>query len=291
MEAVKSIGIIGGGVVGQATARTYLEHVDKVVVYDVIKERYTGTLGEAAQCDLVFICLPTPRREDGSADVSLVDEAVTDMKMLLPYKAAVVIKSTVPIGTTRALRAMRGVDVIHSPEFLTARCAFTDAQLPSRNIIGGPVESVAKLRLTELYLRRFPGVQLQLMTSDESELVKLAVNSFFAVKVEFFNELRDIVEKLGRRADWNTVLRSILSDGRISHSHTKVPGHDGRRGFGGACLPKDLSSLVNCFDLLDLPDPMVMKAAMIANEERRSECPPNTTAASRTTSSADQATS
>ncbi len=101
-----------------------------------------------------------------------------------------------------------------------------------------------------------------LMSSDESEMVKLMTNSFFAVKVAFFNECRCLADKLKMR--WEDVVKGVLSDGRISHSHTKVPGPDGRFGFGGACLPKDLSML--CQTITDNHlSALVMSAAGMRN--------------------------
>ena len=81
------------------------------------------------------------------------------------------------------------------------------------------------------------------MSSDESEAVKLFQNSFFAVKVAFWNECNQLASKLG--LDWQVVMNAILADGRISPSHTNVPGPDGKYGFGGECLPKDLASLAS----------------------------------------------
>jgi len=246
------IGIVGGGTVGHATARAFLEHVDEVRVYDRVKERATATFA-ATLCDsdLIFVCLP-----ETNLDAFFDDTQVKRQ----PFNF--VLKSTVPIGTTRRLQQQYNLpNLCHSPEFLTARCAVTDAQLPARNIIGVP-QSVnykgAPFILNDLYERRFPGVPILTCTSDESEAIKLAVNSFFAVKISYFNELRSLCDKLGM--DWDRVLWGVLSDGRISHSHTKVPGPDGKRGFGGACLPKDIKMLIDCMFEAGLEEYMLTAA-------------------------------
>ncbi len=240
------IGVIGNGVVGSAVVRTWLEHCDEIRVWDDKKERRTHSMVEALACDISFVCLPEGAVEEFCKD--------WDSMNFGPNDENVVLKSTVPIGTTRRLREQYQLpNLIHSPEFLTARCAFTDAQCPTRNIIGVP-GGAATLGysapcydlLYDLYEKRFPGVQILNMTSDESEAVKLMVNSFFAVKVAFFNEIRSLCDKLG--LDWETVRAGILSDGRIAHSHTQVPGPDGKYGFGGACLPKDLKMLVELME-------------------------------------------
>jgi len=249
------IGVVGGGVVGRATARTYVEHVKEVRVYDHVSERRTHNIFETLESDIVFVCLPTPKKEVG---LGLDLSAITNFfaARFRSQHVNFVLRSTVPIGTTRRLsREYDLPNLTHSPEFLTARCALTDAQIPSRNIVGytpGDQNSMAaRDRLMDLYMARFPSIPIYCMSSDESEAVKLFQNSFFATKVAFWNECRSLADKLG--LDWERVMGGVLSDGRISPSHTQVPGPDSRRGFGGSCLPKDLNCLVNQLLENDLP--------------------------------------
>lgn len=260
------IGVVGGGVVGRATARTYLEHVEEVRVWDVVKERSTHAyLDGLALADVVFVCLPTPQIKDSlKLDLDCVEQFFSQVPRPL-LGANFVLRSTVPIGTTRYLvEKYRLPNLVYSPEFLTSRCAVTDAQIPSRNIIGFPVASewveTSWAKVVDLYQRRFPGVPNYLMSSDESEAVKLFQNSFFATKVAFWNECRTLADKLG--LDWERVMEGILSDGRISPSHTQVPGPDGKRGFGGTCLPKDLSCLVSQLLESVLPATVTSAAAL-----------------------------
>lgn len=245
------IGVIGAGTVGRAIARCYMEW-GEVLIHDALSERSMHAFNEvtcSARCDVVFVCVP-------EAEVEGV------IKRASNRSAHLVIKSTVPIGTTRRLREQyKMVNLVHSPEFLTERCALVDAQTPARNIIGGHAcECAAKL--SGLYQRRFPGVPLLLMSSDESEAVKLIINSFFAVKVSFFNEANALAEKLG--LNWDTVMGGVLSDGRIAHSHTRVPGHDGRYGFGGKCLVKDAEQLAKSLEE-NLLQSSVVEAALERN--------------------------
>lgn len=252
------IGIIGGGVVGRATARAFIEHVDEVRVFDIVKERATHSGDAVLECDLIFICLPTPQKKDSlECDLSSIHRQFGYLATSEHRHRNYVLRSTVPIGTTRRLAEQYRIpNLVHSPEFLTARCAITDAQIPSRNIVGVPDpnptggtfsgDNRAAQMLNILYHQRFPATQFLFMSSDESEAVKLFLNGFFAVKVAYFNEINTLATKLG--LSWDNVLNGILSDGRISPSHTRVPGPDGQYGFGGTCLPKDLASLVNHFD-------------------------------------------
>lgn len=259
------LGIIGGGVVGKATARAYLEHVKEVRIYDVVLEKSTHDLCGVLDCNLIMICLPTPQMKDSlECDTSAIERFIRDMserstrtrEASSRFKGlCLVLRSTVPIGFTRRMRDAYGLpNLVHSPEFLTARCAETDAMLPTRNVIGCPnvpgTPDAEELKcfsmLRRLYSSRFPGVPIHVMSSDESEAVKLYQNSFFAVKVAFFNEINLLSERLG--LDWDAVLNAMLADGRISHNHTKVPGPDGKFGFGGSCLPKDLGNLISLLD-------------------------------------------
>ena len=259
MNEVKSIGVVGGGMVGRATARCFMEW-GLVKVYDSDPDRSTHKAEDVLACDLVFLCLPTPQEPMGyRADTSAIESFLSP---LAGSEANLVLKSTVPVGTTRRLREeYRLPNLVHSPEFLTARCSLVDAQTPARNIVGGEYGDCSKT-LTNLLSKRFPGVPVIQMTSDESELVKLVVNGFFSVKVAYFNEVRTLADQLGM--SWDRVMRGVLSDGRIAHSHTQVPGPDGQRGFGGACLPKDLGNLITM--ILDAKQtPWVTNAAMMRN--------------------------
>lgn len=249
------IGVIGNGVVGHATARCYMEHAE-VLVYDVVPEKSPNRLHETIMdTDLVFVCLPE----------AAVDEFFSHCDSSRHY----VLRSTVQVGTTKRLAEKYGLDhVVHSPEFLTARCAVTDAQLPARNIVGVPTFGSVNAcchAVCNLYSDRFPGVPLYSMLSDESELVKLATNAFFAVKVAYFNEINALAEKLD--LDWPRIMEGILADGRIAHAHTNVPGPDGKYGFGGACLPKDLVQLIDCVErIVGLREAMVMRGASLRND-------------------------
>jgi len=244
------IGIVGGGVVGSAIFRGMVEHCESVLLYDVNPAKSLNTLLEVVtQCAVIFVAVPTPRGEFGPLDVTAVESAVRSIdgvykRQVLPAAPpVVVIKSTVNVSTTEQLAGECTVPVIHSPEFLTARCAALDFAKPSRNIIGVPDKwkgSAAVETLVDLYKRRWAHCPLLVMKSNESELVKLAQNAFFAVKVGHFHATAKTCCKYA--ADYEVVRRAILCDGRLAPDHTKQPGSDGKFGFGAACLPKDLAA-------------------------------------------------
>lgn len=243
---------------GRAIARGFLEHCGEVRVHDVVPERSTHSLAQALDCDFTFVCVPTPAKPDGTCDTSHVEDvlaAADSWGRLAEKTPRLVIKSTVPVGFTRkSFHRFTGVEALHSPEFLTQRCAQVDFQTPARNIVGVPGYSRhgsasaaeravydAGQELARLYRARFPGVPCLTMSSDESELVKLAQNSFFMAKVAFFNLVYQVAQATG--ADFERVRAGMLADGRIAHAHTAVPGPDGKLGAGGACLVKDTADL------------------------------------------------
>lgn len=267
------LGVIGGGFVGNATARVFMEHCEGgAKVYDIDSRKASHSLDEVLACDFVFVCLPTPEGEDGKCNTSIVEEFVASLAG--KQHGAIVLRSTLPIGFTLDLSRQSGVPLIHSPEFLTARCAVTDAHTPARMIVGRTDAEIDASKLAELYRQRFPGVPVIECTSTESEAIKLIQNAFFAVKVWFFNEARLTCSGMG--ANWEAVRQGLLSDGRIAHAHTQVPGPDGRWGFGGACLPKDLANFAslewarNCASgLVDFAQPL--KAIVERNHQLRGE--------------------
>lgn len=275
---VKTIGIIGGGVLGRAVARGFMEHAD-VRVFDVIRERSTHEhLGDVATCDVVFVCLPTPAKPDGTCETGHVEDFLRTARYEKWWKprSCYVIRSTVPVGFTQEQARLRNFELplLHSPEFLTARCSIVDFQTPTRSIIGvpqglhtsdfDPTDDV--VTLGDLYAARFPGVPVLTMPSNASELVKLGCNSLFALKVTMFNLLAETAKASG--VDWRDVLGGILSDGRIAHAHTAVPGPDGRPGFGGTCLVKDTADLYHCATGLGV-DAELLKACLARNEATR----------------------
>lgn len=264
MKSLGTVGVVGNGVVGHATARSFEEWAE-VRVYDREPAKSTHPLvfpgpdRAVLDCSIIFVCLPEGQVTQFFSDLFARDDVYPDRARDLNF----VLKSTLPIGATRALAERYGMSsVVHCPEFLTARCAVSNAMNPTRFVVGipssGKTRGIANRcvsRLNTLLQRRFPHVPQTYMTSEMSELLKLATNGFFAVKVAYWNEVRDLWEKYDETTEtddpkwtsqrrWEMWLSTLLQDGRVDQSHTQVPGHDGRRGFGGACLPKDLEQLV-----------------------------------------------
>ncbi|MGL6095395.1 MAG: NAD(P)-dependent oxidoreductase [Fimbriiglobus sp.] len=270
------VGVVGTGVVGRAVYRAYDGRVRKILAHDKVKMPFYSTLEETVRnSDVVFLCLPTPAAvpdpgeepdnpSAGTLDLSAVYDVCDRLRTIDP-DGNYVLRSTVPIGTTEYMKTFFGLkNIVHSPEFLTARTADWDAAEPAVNVVGkpgdwGPGEQCGEHPVVRLYRGRFPGRPIHPISSDESEAVKIFQNSFFAVKVAFFNEIKALSDRYGM--DWEYVREAMLADGRINPLHTEVPGPDGLAGFGGACLPKDLACLVGMIDAVGLYSAVTSAAA------------------------------
>lgn len=238
------VGIVGGGFVGSATAGFACRDVS-VKICDAIPERCKPvgtTIGDLLECDVIFICVPTPMGATGSCDTSIVECCVNTIQNFVDHPP-IVVRSTVPPGTCERL------GVMFMPEFLreaTWREDFRDTP----NWYIGQDEKTTDV-LVDLIRRAYDsGVithkNCTVVDSKELELIKYARNSFLATKISFCNEIYDLCEKIG--VNWESVRRGLIADPRIGPSHTLVPGPDGERGFGGHCLPKDTNALKRVLD-------------------------------------------
>jgi len=259
------IGIVGNGFVGNAIYQNFKDKVE-CKVYDVRIHRCYDSMEDVVKCDIVFVCLPTPMKENGECDLSYVLQFFKDVKTT-NGNTLFVIKSTVPIGTTKKVIQMRqDLRVIHNPEFLTAVNAAEDFKNADRHIIGGKQNLCMILR--DFYRQHFPSTPIQVVTSDESETIKYFANSFLAAKVSFFNNLYEICQKF--EMNFDSVKNGICTDDRIGFAHTKVPGPDGLMGFGGYCFPKDINALINTLKENDI-DASLFEAAWKYNQKIRKD--------------------
>jgi len=206
--------------------------------------RFTTIAAEAvpsAQC--VFIAVGTPQSDDGSANLEGLWQVVDSLAPLLPQDVVVVIKSTVPVGTNRAVARRfrdltgRDVDVASNPEFLKEGCAIDDFARPDRVVVGVTRPEVGEI-LHGLY-RPFLRTEhpFLVMGLESAEMTKYVANCLLATKISFINEMANLCERLG--ADVNDVRRGIGHDQRIGFSFL-FPGV----GYGGSCFPKDVRALI-----------------------------------------------
>jgi UDPglucose 6-dehydrogenase len=231
------VGVIGNGFVGEAISFAF-SSVSNVFIYDIDPLRSINDLKSIHNCDFIFVCVPTPMFEDGSQDLSYVENAFTNANNNPIY----ILKSTVLPGTTNnLLNKYPNLKIIFSPEFLTERTAKLDMLTQSRIILGGELELTEKAKI--LFNQRFKTKNIIQTDAITAELTKYMNNTFFATKVSLMNEYKLLCDKVG--ANWDVALKGFISDGRIGDSHINVPGHDGKLGYGGTCFPKDVNALLS----------------------------------------------
>ena len=252
------IGIVGQGYVGTAV-RTVFEKHYKCNTFDIKQECNCNTLGElVTDSDIIFVCVPTPMNKDRSCNTDIVEDVISDINDAVhidrlnhnPSDTIVVIKSTVPPGTTDRLNKENdNITVIFNPEFLTEANFIEDFKNQNRIIIGG--KRPATTRLRQIYSLVFPNVPIIKTGSKTAEMVKYFTNTFLATKVSFANEMNLICDKLG--IDYDKVVEYSIYDERLGNSHWAVPGPDGHYGFGGSCFPKDINALIKVAEKMDIP--------------------------------------
>ncbi|KUI19480.1 UDP-glucose 6-dehydrogenase [Mycobacterium lehmannii] len=272
------VGVIGAGYVGLTTAVCLAERGHHTVCVDIDAGRVeklrngvplldepglaellrygldSGTLEftveypDLADCDVVFICVPTPSRSNGSADLSAVDAAVEQLATVLRPGSVLVLKSTVPVGTTRrAEKRVRHAEIraVSNPEFLRESHAVYDFRNPDRIVIGADDDEAAHL-VSRVYGNH---AQVFRMSPESAELAKYASNAFLAVKISYANSLASLCARMG--AEIADVTRCMGADVRIG-PHFLQPGP----GWGGSCLPKDTAAMLHTGRVagVDLPE-------------------------------------
>ena len=241
------IGIVGQGYVGCAVREVMESHYE-VNTFDVeLHKCNCDSLHELVNTsDIIFVCVPTPMKKDGSCDTSIVEAVVKDINDMVVSRNVsgriVAIKSTIPPGTTNRLnKECKNISVIFNPEFLTEANFIDDFKNQNRIIIGGERPSTTKLR--QVYSLAFPSAKIVKTGSITAEMVKYFTNTFLATKVSFANEMKQICD--GLNIDYDKVVEYSTYDERLGKSHWAVPGPDGKLGFGGSCFPKDLNALIH----------------------------------------------
>ena len=277
-----SIGVIGAGFVGTAICDVF-KHYTTCKTYDVDPNKSIDNYFDVVTQDILFLCLPTPMLPDGSVDLKIVRNALQTLDSALQVKhKPAIIKSTIPpLALEELAQNFRpNIHLIYSPEFLTERTARLDMQQSSRFIFGDYVPDTTATtdmvdaydanitQINTLFSARFPQVPIIWTTARQASLVKYFSNVFFATKISIFNEFAQISEALGLNAD--EVAGMVLLDQRIGRSHWQVPGHDGHKGFGGSCFPKDIQGYITSARDLGVA-PMLALAAWHKNLEVRPE--------------------
>ena len=253
---------------GQITI--YEPGLEKIFLRNLKEDRlkFTSDLQSGIEgAQILFLALPTPPGEDGSADLKYVLGVAKSLGKLIKEYVVVVDKSTVPVGTAEkvttaiAENATVEFDVVSNPEFLREGVAVEDFMKPDRVVIGCGTERAKKL-MTELYAPFVrSGNPLIFMDVRSAELTKYAANAFLATKITFMNEIAQLCERLN--ADVDMVRLGIGSDARIGKRFL-FPGI----GYGGSCFPKDVQALVKSSNEVDY-NFQILNAVMDVNEKQK----------------------
>jgi UDPglucose 6-dehydrogenase len=251
----KKIGIVGLGTVGGALWEWFKSRPVELLLYDKFKK--IGSLEEVNQAEVIFICVPTPFIEGSGFDVSVVNEAVS---VIIGAKI-VVIKSTVVPGTTERLqKEFPQHKFLMNPEFLREVSAVEDMIHPERQVIGHTKTS--QNLAPDILALLPPAPYTKIFSATAVELIKYFGNIFLASKVILANEIYDVCDNLG--VNYEAVAEAVAHDSRIGTSHLKVD--PSARGYGGKCLPKDVSAFAELTAKLGLESLLI---CAIAEHNRR----------------------
>ena len=247
------IAIVGHGFVGQAVDYGFSKHSATKQIID--PKNGTSVADIEKDTDLVFIAVPTP-----FGDFSILRSVIADLKSNgIMDKAIVAIKSTV---VPSILTELAHPNLVYNPEFLTEKNASEDFVNPPMHVFGGELNTCKTLHSYYDQYSLCATAPAFYMRPEEASMVKYTINSYLSTKVGFFNQIWEVCQD--NNFDYQTVINTVAQDPRVGSSHTRVPGHDGRRGFGGACFPKDTKAFIDYSDRLS-----VLRAVVEANNEVR----------------------
>lgn len=262
-----SIAIIGLGVVGGAFFTCLKRKNIPVYAYDKFKE--SDPFEVVLDSDIAFLSLPTPFDNNlGEYNKSAIHDVCQRLDAS-NYTGSVVLQSTVEPETTDKLDIMYpSLDFIHSPEFISARTALQD-MIDQKHIVLGRSSSCSDekfKRVHKFYKTYFPDAAISVCKAIESEIMKIGINSFYAVKLQYFNELYLICKETSCDYDW--VKEMMFGNGWINPMHTMVPGTDGKLSYGGMCFPKDTKALLKYMERKGCPH-KVLEGAVKEQAEMR----------------------
>ena len=265
------ISIIGFGFVGKAIANA-LKGTFELQKIDPILNTTTEELKDFKP-NIIFICVPTPMRKDGTQDIEILRNIIKKISSF-NLDSLVVVKSTVLPTYVSELESVLP-NFVYNPEFLREKHADEDFINSKIIVFGGKEESthmLARFYKDYLVCKYEDYIFTDTITAS---FTKYIINSFLATKVVFFNEFYQLFKLSNSKESWSNLIDILTKDDRIGSSHMDVPGHDGRFGFGGACLPKDSEAILNYSETLG-KDLAVLKTAIKINNKIRASYNENT---------------
>ena len=254
------VGIVGYGFVGKALKNG----MDNSISVLNIDPKLNTSIKDLApfQPNIIFICVPTPLCEDLSLDASIVHSVIDEISDY-NIDSLIVLKSTILPNHLEKI-SQRVKKFVYNPEFLREKHANEDFINSNLIVFGGEQKNINEIK--DFYIKHTKCNCKSYVETDleTASLIKYTINSYLATKVSFFNELKKIFVRVNANDSWENFISYLQKDSRLGHSHMSVPGHDGKEGFGGACLPKDSIALLNFYKENDL-DFKVLKSALDVN--------------------------
>lgn len=251
------IGIIGNGFVGSATRILQNKDVE-IITYDINPQLcipFGSTMNDLKDCEIIFVSVPTPMNKDGSCHLDIVESVVKSIKdatIMNETTNFIVIRSTVVPGTSDRLGCY------FMPEFLTEKSYLQDFINCKEWIFGLRGTDHDKIfidKITKLFnVAKLNGCivsdSTNFVLNKEAEMIKYFRNCFLALKISFCNEIYDYCHL--QNINYENVRYLATKDDRIGSSHSNVPGHDQKRGYGGTCFPKDIKAILDSMEKLGM---------------------------------------
>ena len=269
---MNNIGIIGFGFVGKAVNQ--IDAVCEVNIYDLHNDYNTlEHKRKAYNSDIIFINVPT-NLKDGRLDISIIEDCIHEYKNYnLRLDPTLVIKSTIPVGTCRELsQRFNLTNIVFNPEFLSQRTAMQDFINEQELYLAGPKAHTTKIKhLYEEFFGYHENYDVEIFETEnweEIELLKLARNTYYGLKVSYCNYLYNLCETVG--IDYNTFRSHFARNKWVGNQHTFVPGPDNKFGYGGKCLSKDSIELLNFFKKQDIIINM-LEESIDSNKKQRNK--------------------
>lgn len=238
---ILKIGILGIGFVGNAVYEYMKKTSYEIHIYD--KYKNIGSINNILCTDILFLCLPTPFCDTlNTYDMTEINNTI-ELLNDNNYKGIILIKSTViPDYCIMINNKYQNIYIVNNPEFLTARTAVEDFANQSHIILGYTLQSKIIIEKVNIFYKEiFPNAIISVTDSISSSMTKLACNSFYATKIQYFTEIYLLCQKLD--ISYDEVKKLMLMNGWINPMHTNIPGPDNLISFGGACFPKDTKAL------------------------------------------------
>lgn len=262
------IGICGLGIVGSAVYNFFKDKEVELYVYDKYNGIPNSTIDILMESEILYICLPTLYDDIlKSYNMEAINTTI-DILNNMKYTGIIIIKSTVLPDYVDIINCIyEDLNIIYNPEFLSAKTASEDFANQNHIILGYTVQSKKIISLVEhFYKMYFMNAIISITTAKEASITKLACNSFYAVKVQFFTEIYLLCQN--NNIVYDNIKKMMLLNGWINSMHCNIPGPDNNISYGGMCLPKDIMAFNEYLKSYEIPNSVINSTITERNNMR-----------------------